>query len=62
MGIIKHLAKQALGLGGKATMLDVGAAAPDFKVKDHHGNDRTLGEFAGKNLVVWFFPMASTPG
>jgi thioredoxin-dependent peroxiredoxin len=45
-----------------ATMLSVGAKAPDFKVKDHHGLDVALGDFAGKSVVLWFYPKADTPG
>lgn len=43
-------------------MLNVGDAAPGFSVKDHEGKLRTLADYAGKKLVVWFFPAADTPG
>ena len=43
-------------------MLQVGSEAPDFHVKDHHGRDVRLGDFAGKTVVLWFFPKADTPG
>ena len=36
--------------------------APAFTVKDHHGNDCCLGDFAGKTVVLWFYPKADTPG
>ena len=43
-------------------MLPVGSKAPDFKVKDHQGQDVSLADFKGKTVVLWFFPKADTPG
>ncbi|NCG22032.1 MAG: redoxin domain-containing protein [Rhodobacterales bacterium] len=43
-------------------MLDVGQKAPDFSVSDHIGNTVHLSDFSGKNLVIWFYPKASTGG
>ena len=43
-------------------MLRPGDPAPDFSVPDESGQVRTLAEFAGKRLVLWFYPMADTPG
>ena len=43
-------------------MLETGTPAPDFSVLDDEGNTRTLGDFAGKTLVLWFYPKADTPG
>lgn len=43
-------------------MLQIGEAAPDFQVPDETGTTRTLSEFAGKTLVLWFYPKADTPG
>jgi len=43
-------------------MLTIGEQAPDFRVKDQNGKDRTLADFRGKRLVLWFFPKADTPG
>lgn len=43
-------------------MLQAGNSAPDFRVLDHEGKERTLGEFAGQRLVLWFYPKADTPG
>ncbi len=39
-----------------------GAPAPDFAVVDHDGARRTLAEFRGRPLLVWFYPKAGTPG
>lgn len=43
-------------------MLETGQPAPDFKVPDHEGHDRTLSEFKGKKVLLWFYPKADTPG
>lgn len=43
-------------------MLEPGSQAPDFSVSDDEGNIRTLKDFAGKTLVLWFYPKADTPG
>jgi peroxiredoxin Q/BCP len=43
-------------------LLPVGAAAPEFRVPDHTGRERTLGEFRGKRVVLYFYPKADTPG
>jgi peroxiredoxin Q/BCP len=39
-----------------------GDTAPDFSVADHQGNQVRLAHFAGKHLVLWFYPVADTPG
>ena len=43
-------------------MLKPGDSAPDFSVQDETGTVRTLGEFRGRKVVLWFYPKASTPG
>jgi thioredoxin-dependent peroxiredoxin len=43
-------------------MLPVGSQAPEFKVKDHTGHDVALEDFKGRNVVLWFYPKADTPG
>ena len=43
-------------------MLKAGDTAPDFAVLDHEGKRHTLADYAGKHLVLWFYPKASTPG
>lgn len=39
-----------------------GTKAPNFKAKDENGNERTLVEFKGKKLVLYFYPKDDTPG
>ena len=43
-------------------MLEKGTKAPSFSVKDHNGNTVSLSDFAGKKIVLWFYPKADTPG
>jgi peroxiredoxin Q/BCP len=43
-------------------MLNPGDAAPDFRCKDHQGNEISLKGLQGKTVVLWFFPKADTPG
>lgn len=45
------------------TLLPVaGSPAPDFKLPDQHGRLRTLAEFRGRWLVIYFYPRDETPG
>lgn len=43
-------------------MLQPGQPAPDFSVQDETGKTRSLSEFKGQTVVLWFFPKADTPG
>ena len=43
-------------------MLEKGSVAPEFKVKSHFGKEVSLKDFKGKNVVLWFYPKADTPG
>ncbi|MCH2227614.1 MAG: thioredoxin-dependent thiol peroxidase [Candidatus Caenarcaniphilales bacterium] len=40
----------------------LGKTAPDFKVKDQDGNDKSLSDYAGKYLLLYFYPKDLTPG
>ena len=42
--------------------MKIGDKAPDFTIPDAEGNSVSLTDFAGKKVVLWFFPKASTPG
>lgn len=44
------------------TTLNIGDTAPNFESKDEKGNTVQLSDFAGKKLVLFFYPKASTPG
>ncbi len=43
-------------------MLETGNKAPDFTLPDQNGNQLTLSDYAGRKVVLWFYPKASTPG
>ena len=43
-------------------MLNVGDMAPDFTVQDHLDRTVKLSQLRGKNVVLWFYPKADTPG
>lgn len=43
-------------------MLKVGDKAPQFSLLDQHGEEACLADFAGRRVLVWFYPKASTPG
>ncbi|WP_163399188.1 thioredoxin-dependent thiol peroxidase [Flavobacterium fluviatile] len=44
------------------TKLQKGDKAPNFSGTDQDGKNHTLADYAGKKLVVFFYPKASTPG
>ena len=43
-------------------MLKEGTKAPDFALADKDGNIVKLEDFAGKKLVLYFYPKDNTPG
>jgi thioredoxin-dependent peroxiredoxin len=42
--------------------LEAGDTAPTFTLSDQDGSPVSLGDFAGKKVIVYFYPAASTPG
>ncbi|MGJ3247476.1 MAG: peroxiredoxin [Elainellaceae cyanobacterium] len=42
--------------------LPVGTTAPDFTAKDTSGNTVSLSDYAGKTVVLYFYPKDDTPG
>ena len=42
--------------------IEVGKAAPKFTLPDADGNPVALSDFAGKNVIVYFYPKDDTPG
>jgi peroxiredoxin Q/BCP len=42
--------------------LEAGQAAPAFTLPDQDGKEVSLSDFAGKKVIVYFYPAASTPG
>jgi len=43
-------------------MLEVGDKAPDFTLRDQHGEEVTLFDLRGGTVVLYFYPRAMTPG
>jgi thioredoxin-dependent peroxiredoxin len=43
-------------------MLEAGQPFPDFALPDQNGKTRKLSDYAGKWLVVYFYPKDDTPG
>ena len=43
-------------------MVEVGKPAPDFTLPDQDGKEHKLADYAGKNVVLYFYPKADTPG
>ncbi|NIL87133.1 putative peroxiredoxin [Rhodococcus fascians] len=42
--------------------LEPGDTAPAFTLPDADSNDVSLADYAGKKVIVYFYPAASTPG
>ena len=43
-------------------MLDLGTQAPDFTLPDQNGDMRSLSEFRGQKVVLYFYPKDMTAG
>jgi thioredoxin-dependent peroxiredoxin len=43
-------------------LLVEGAKAPDFAATAHDGSPVRLADFAGRHLLLWFYPKADTRG
>lgn len=43
-------------------MLNIGDKAPDFLGIDEQGKEQRVSDYAGRKLVVYFYPKDSTPG
>lgn len=46
----------------KSASLKPGEIAPEFTLLDQNGRSVSLGDYRGKNVVVYFYPKAMTPG
>ena len=43
-------------------MVEAGMKAPEFTLMDKEGNPTRLSDFAGKKIVLYFYPKDHTPG
>lgn len=39
-----------------------GKKAPAFALKDHHGRTHRLADYAGRSVILYFYPKDDTPG
>jgi peroxiredoxin Q/BCP len=42
--------------------MEVSDKAPDFSLSNENGETVRLADFRGKNVVLFFYPKANTPG
>ena len=42
--------------------MKAGHKAPDFKATADDGSTVSLSDYSGKNLILYFYPKANTPG
>jgi peroxiredoxin len=59
VGILKYLRHS---LFGSTLPLKPGDRAPDFEGRTQDGQRIALRDYRGRNLVLWFYPKADTPG
>ena len=43
-------------------MLEIGTKAPDFTLPDQNGVEHSLSDYAGKKVILYFYPRDNTPG
>lgn len=43
-------------------MLKEGEQAPNFALPNQDGKTVRLKDYRGKNVILWFYPRANTPG
>ena len=44
------------------SLIDPGKKAPAFTLKDQHGKAHRLSDYAGKSVILYFYPKDDTPG
>ena len=44
------------------SLIDPGKKAPAFTLKDQHGKAHRLSDYAGKPVILYFYPKDDTPG
>lgn len=43
-------------------MAVVGETAPSFSLQNQDGTTVSLSDYAGKHVLIWWYPKADTPG
>lgn len=68
LGGICLLGGAAIGCGatqnaaGRTGLLEIGDTLPTFSARDQQNEERSSADFAGKPLVIYFYPRDATPG
>jgi thioredoxin-dependent peroxiredoxin len=60
--VLLLLASAFLWMLRPGTQRAEGSAAPDFALRDQDGNTHRLSDYAGRWLVLYFYPRDDTPG
>jgi peroxiredoxin Q/BCP len=60
--VVKKITKKKSAAVIKTVSLKIGDMAPEFNLEDQNGKPVSLKDFRGKNVVVYFYPKAMTPG
>jgi len=55
-------AEQGLATAPGGDLLQPGTEAPDFRLPDQGGNPVRLSDLRGRWVLLWWYPMADTPG
>ena len=48
--------------GNHMSLIEAGRAAPSFALPNQDGTPVKLDDFAGKYVLLWWYPKADTPG
>ena len=43
-------------------LIEAGGTAPSFTLPNHDGKPVKLDDFAGRYVLLWWYPKADTPG
>lgn len=62
LAVVLLLASAVLWMLRPGSQRAEGSAAPDFALQDQNGKTHRLGEYAGRWLVLFFYPKDDTPG
>ena len=62
LGLVSALLMLLMRMAQAAELPKVGQEAPDFSLPDQDGRLRTLKDYSGKWLVLYFYPKDDTPG
>jgi peroxiredoxin Q/BCP len=51
-----------MGVLSRVALIQPGQKAPAFTLKDQHGETHRLSDYAGRHVVLYFYPKDDTPG